>query len=428
MSRTGRPLPLFLAGLLLLALGGAWSSIETGAWAYLPRFIVLAGALLLGWALIHHAGELRLLLHQARSFSEPGPTTTMLLLAGVLFLLALLGGRMSTPRDLTAERLNSLSRATQSVLDALPGTVRLEGYFADPSAAWDLARRYFDIYARSSRRLETRLVDPERDPAQARAAGVTRSNVVLVSYGTAVAEVQDVNEEAITQGILRVLEGEPRRIAFLQGHGEPSLMAGGDEGLSAWGEALRDANAVGREMILMDADSIGAATAALVVVHPQHPLYPSEVALIRRYVEGGGRLGIWVEPGDSTGLEPFLEQIYLRYRAGTIRDQGRVTGGIGLGPWVVAMVGDPNHPITAGLGTFAVLPSVRPIEVLSPHPMDLTAAPILKTTGPADVFADPQNPAAPLARGITAAGAFAQWSTPVGAAWTRRGDRRGLPP
>ncbi|MFH1143987.1 MAG: hypothetical protein V1774_05535, partial [Candidatus Eisenbacteria bacterium] len=54
--------------------------------------------------------------------------------------------------------------------------------------------------------------------------------------------------------------------------------------------------------------------------------------------------------------------------------------------------------------------------------------PILKTTGPADVFADPQNPVAPLARGITAAGAFAQWNTPVGAAWTSRSDRRGLPP
>ena len=427
MTRPGRTLPLFLGALLLIGVGAAWMSIETGA--YVPYFVLLGGFLLLGWSLLNHAGELRLLLVQARAFSEPGPTTTMLLAAVVLFLAALLGGRLLTPLDLTAERLNSLSRASRAALAALPGQVRLEGFFADPSPEWDTARRYFDLYERTSPNVETELIDPERDPVRARAAGVERSQVIVASYGTSRADVRELSEEAITQGILRVVEGRPSRVAFLQGHGEPPLSSGGDEGVSAWAEALRDGNVEAHEIVLLESDEMPAGFDALVVVHPRHALYPRETDLIRRYVERGGRLGVWIEPGDSTGLEPFLERIYLRVDRGTIRDDGRVSAGFGLGPWVSALVGDPRHPITAGLGTFGVAPQARPVEVVSPHPADLTIAPVMKTTGAVQVFARPDDPgAAPSARGIVTVAAVAQWNVPVGADWKGGADARGLPP
>ena len=427
MARAGRPLPLFLAGLLLFVVGGAWASIDTGA--YLPRFVLLAGGLLLAGSLVRHAGELRLLLLQARSFSEPGPTTTLLLVAIVLGLSALLSARLLVPLDLTAERLNSLSSASRAALKALPGTVRLQGFYADPSPQWERARRYFELYARSSQRVETELTDPERDPAAARAAGVARSDVIVISLGGARTEVQELGEEAITQGILRVLEGRPSGVGFLQGHGEPAPGAGGDEGLSAWSEALRAENVEVRGVSLMEGDGMPEGIAALALVHPRHPLYPHEARIIQRYVETGGRLGLWLEPGDSTGLEPFLDRAYVRFATGTIRDEGRVTSGIGLGPWVVALVGDPHHPVTAGLGAFAVSPGARPVAIVSPHPADLTAAPILKTTGPVEVYADPgRTGAGPLQRGIMSVAAVAQWTVPVGAGWKSSPDLQGLPP
>jgi len=427
MTGPGRTLPLFLGGLLLLAVGAAWTSIEAGA--YLPRFILLSGFLLLAWSLVRHAAELRLLLVQARSFSEPGPTTTMLLLALVLVLAALLGGRLLVPLDLTAERLNSLSRASRTALAALPGTVRLEGFFANPSPEWDRAERFFALYEQTSRRVETELIDPERDPARARAAGAERSRVIVASSGESRAEVYELSEEAITQGILRVLEGRPRWVAFLQGHGEPPLASGGDEGLSAWAEALRGANVEPRELVLLESAGVPDEVEALVIVRPRHALYPHEVALIGRFIEHGGRLGIWIEPGDSTGLEPYLERIYLRVLDGTIRDEGRVSAGLGLGPWVTALVGDPRHPLTAGLGTFGVAPQARPLEVVSPHPADLTVVPVMKTTGAVEIFARPDEPGArPSLRGVATVVAVAQWPVAVGADWRAGADARGLPP
>ncbi|MBP7669044.1 MAG: Gldg family protein [Candidatus Eisenbacteria bacterium] len=427
MARAARTLPLFLAGLLLLVLGVAWSTIE--ARAYLPRFVLLAGALILLWALVRNARELRMLFVQARAFSEPGPVTTLLLLALLLFLGALLSARMLTPVDLTAERLNSLSRASRTALAALPGPVRVQGFFADPSPQWDRAMRYFDLYRRSSPLVEAELIDPERDPAAARAAKVASGDRVVVSLNDARAEITELTEEELTQAILRVIEGRPRRVRFLQGHGEPSIAAGGDEGLSGWAEAMRGANIEAREVLLVENEDVPEGTDALVVVHPRHALFPQEAEAIRRYVEAGGRIGIWCEPGDTSGLEELLARSYLRFEAGTIRDQGRVTAGLGMGPWVIALVGDPNHPVTAGLNAFVTAPNAGPVAVVQPHPMDLTVVPFLKTTGAVETFADPgRERDLPLARGIAVVGAVAQWTIPVGRDWSSTPDAHGLPP
>jgi hypothetical protein len=84
MARASRPLPLFLAALGLLLLGAAWSSVETSS--YLPRLTIAAGALLLVIFLIRQAREIGYFLVHARSHAEPGPTTTLLLMAVVLGL------------------------------------------------------------------------------------------------------------------------------------------------------------------------------------------------------------------------------------------------------------------------------------------------------------------------------------------------------
>ncbi|MCK4414523.1 MAG: GldG family protein [Candidatus Eisenbacteria sp.] len=427
MARPGQPVPLLMIGLLLLLLGGAWASVE--AESALPRFVLLAAVLLLALFAVRQAAEIRMLFVQARAFSEPGPTTTLLLAALVVFLGALLAARWVRPVDLTAERLNSLSRASRAVLEVVPGTLRLEGFYAQPSAQADRARRYLDLYARSSGRIETGFYDPDREPARAQAARISRTGLVVITHGEARTEVLDLSEEALTQGILRVIEGRPRRVGFLQGHGEPRPDSGGEEGITAWMQELAGANLRGVPFSLLETDSVAPGIDALVLFHPQHPLYPRETALLRDYLNDGGRLGIWIDPGDTTGLEEYLEFLHLRLLPGTIRDRGRVTAGLGFGPWVPALVGDPAHPITQGLGSFAVGSGVRPLQIVTPHPMDLTAAPILKTTGPVEVFIDPTRAGeGPLMRGVAVTGVILAWHVAVGEAWQRGPQADGLPP
>jgi hypothetical protein len=395
----------------------------------LPRFVLLAAVLLLALFAVRHAGEIRLLFVQARAFSEPGPTTTLLLGALVIFLAALLAARALPPVDLTAERLNSLSRASQAVIERLPGPVRLEGFYPHPSAQFERARRYLALYDRSSMRISTALHDPDREPARAQAAAISRPGVVVVTCGAARTEVYELSEEALSQALLRVSEGRSRTIGFLQGHGEPLLDSGGEEGITAWMQALAGENLRAVPFSLLENDSVPPGIDALVLFRPQYPLYLQEEGRLRRYLRGGGRLGVWVDPGDSTGLEAFLEFLHLRLLRGVIRDNGRVTAGLGFGPWVPALVGDRHHPVTRGMGTFAVGAGVRPLELVTPLPRDLTAVPILSSTGRVEIFADPaRTDAGPLGSGVALVGAALSWPGVVGEAWERTAGADGLPP
>ncbi|MBM3318862.1 MAG: GldG family protein [Candidatus Eisenbacteria bacterium] len=425
MAAGSRTLPIFLAGLLLLLLGALWTTVDTAG--YLPRFVLVAGVVLLALFLIRNAGEIRFLLLQARERAEPGPTATLLLLALVLALGGLLAGRLLAPVDLTAERLNSLSGGSRRTLAALDGPLRIEAYYADPSPEWTYAGRLLSLYARGSRHVRTSLHDPDREPARAREAGVGRTGTIVVTRGEARLQVYELSEEAITQGILAVLEGRPRFVGLVQGHGEPTLAAGGDQGLTGWMQALQAVNVSAREVRLLDADEVPEDLDALLVVRPRSPLFESELGILRRYLERGGRIGFWLEPADSTGLEGFLGFYYLGVLPGMIRDTGRATAGLGLGVWSPALVGDPRHPVTAGLTNFVAASGAGGLEIESPHPMDLIAEPFLRSAGPVEVFAEAQAAGrAPLRRGVETVGAALEWSAAPEASGEE--DAGGLPP
>lgn len=427
MRRPGRSLPLLPVGLFLLLLGAAWASIETVS--FLPRFIALAGLLLVLLSLVQRASEIRFLLLQARTHAEPGPTTTLLLAGVVLVLGALLAGRLLPAADLTRERLHSLSAGSRATLAVARGTLRLDGFFVEPSGEWDLAQRYLELYRRSSPEIRISLRDPDRDPAAAAEAGVTRPGVIVISHGSARTQVTSLDETSITQGILRVLEGRPRRVGLLQGHGEPDPSGGGEGGVSAWLGALREANVEATPISLLEHADVPTGLDAVLLVHPRHPLYPEEASALRRYLQGGGRIGLWVEPEDSTGIEDFLGFYYVRLLPGVIRDPGRVSARLGLGPWAVALVGDPAHPISSSLGTFAVGTSARGIEIESPHPIDLNAAPLLRTAGSVEVFQDAGAAGGPpLRRGAQTVGAVLEWQAAAGEDWRAVPDASGLPP
>jgi hypothetical protein len=428
VTRASRPLPLLLAGLLLLLLGAAWTSVATQS--YLARLTMAAGALLLVLFVVRHAAEIRFILLQAHTRAEPGPTTSLLLVALVLLLGALLAGNRLVALDLTRDRINSLSAATRTALGTLQDPLRMDGYFVQPSPEWDLATQLLGLYAASSPKVEVGVFDPDRDPARARRQGVAQPGVVVLTYREATAHVTELGEEPLTQGILRVLEGHPRTVGFIQGHGEAGPNDGGEGGLTAWVQALGEANLVARAVNLLEEGRVPPDVSALLLVHPHQPLHPAETAILRDYLATGGGLGLWVEPGDSTGLEQQLALHFVRLPPGTIHDEGPITERLGLGAWAPAMAVNPSHPIGAEMvGSFAAGPGVRPVEIVTPHAMELDIEPLLRTAVTAEILPGvEQTGAPPLASGTQTAGVVLEWEAAAGEGWSAKPDSLGLPP
>jgi hypothetical protein len=107
-----------------------------------------------------------------------------------------------------------------------------------------------------------------------------------------------------------------------------------------------------------------------------------------------------------------------------------VTARLGLGAWTPALAVNPTHEIGAGLsGGFAAGPQARPVEIVSPHAMDLTIEPLLRTAPTAEVRPGPGLEGPPLQpAGPQTAGIVASWELPVGEVWRAQGDSAGLPP
>jgi|GEM_PF-2299598 len=428
MARQSKPLPLFLVGILLLMLGVIWGSVE--GQGYLPRLTAAGGVLLLLVFLVRNASEIRFLLLQTHSHSEPGPTITLMLIALVLALGAFVAEREFSFIDLTDKKLNSLAEPTRKTLEALEEPIQLEAFYINPSAEWNLAERYLEIYGRSSTLIRSSLVDPDRSPGQARAAGITRSGVIVISFQEARTEVWELTEEAITQGILRVLEGRPRRIGLLQGHGEVGRDIGGDQGLTALVNVLASENIEVHEINVLSHREHLDLVDALYIVHPKTPLYPSEVGIVTEFLEEGHGLGLWLEPGDSTGLEDYLDLHAVSFLPGVIRDQGPVTERIGLGEWSPALATNPYIPIGLELsGVFIASPHIQAIEINNLHSIDLDVHPLLMTTPTAErVSGTEGEDVSVLSKGSMKAGAVLEWEIAVTGDWDPAGDVRGLPP
>jgi ABC-type uncharacterized transport system len=428
MNTKRQPLPLFLIGLLLIMLGVIWGSVE--GQGYLPRLALVTGVLLLLVFLVRHGAEIKFLFLQTRSHSEPGPTITLLLLALLITLGGFVADRQLQYIDLTEKKINSLSPATRQTLSALRADVSIDGFYIENSSQWNLARRFLDIYKRSSVKIATSLSDPDRVPAKAGEAGVTRSGVMVISSIQARTEVWDLTEDAITQGILRVLEGRPRRIGLVQGHGEPGRDTGGEQGLTGLVQTLAKENIEVLDINLLSNPQLLPALDALMIVHPQTTLYQTEVNTVIDFLEEGKGVGLWLEPGDSTGLEDYLGMHAVTLPAGIIRDYGPVTDRIGQGPWAPALATNPFLPIGLKLkGVFISAPYVRTVEIAKSPPMFLDIHPLLMTTQSAELVPDNQNPdEEAIYTGAMKAGAVLEWEVAVQHAWDPEGDDQGLPP
>ena len=126
MNGGGRLLPLFLVGMFLTALAGALGSLA-GSNAYLPRLLFLGAVLCFVAFLYRGRKEILFLFVRARRVAEPGPATTWILAAAVLFAGSAVFERLSVRLDVTRRNLNSLSAASQQVLSVGEGSIDLIG-------------------------------------------------------------------------------------------------------------------------------------------------------------------------------------------------------------------------------------------------------------------------------------------------------------
>lgn len=244
---------------------------------------------------------------------------------GVALLLGAnwLGSRHWARGDWTKTRLYSLSATTRKLVGGLTKPVKITVFMDRDSRLWTPVSELLARYRALSPKIEVEYLDPKRNPARAEALvrefGIRQSTVVfrsgdrkkyveedkLADYdfagaqmGRAAPEIKAFKgEEAFTSAILAVTEARTPHVYFSAGHGEGGLDSGErGRGFTDAKQLLERDNLVVAKWDSLGKGAVPTDADAIIVAGPRTAFLEPEAGALERYLAGGGRLLLMLDP------------------------------------------------------------------------------------------------------------------------------------
>ncbi len=381
-----------LAGLLslvLLGFGIIGLVLVSGGFARLFAFVnLIAGAFaLISW-LVASWGTLG-----ARAGSRQTRYGANAVIYSIAFLLLLIAvNYLATVHnrtfDLTEQKVFSLSPQSISAVKDLKKPLKLYAFVEGGHSV--VAEALYKEYQYASPMVSYELVDPNKHPELAERFKVTTMNTTHLQYGGDAGDgtnVADLNEGALTNGILKLTTSGAKTVCFTAGEGEGDLdEAQQPDGLNEFQKGLEGENYTVKKVNLVTEASVPADCTLLVVAGPTRPLVPHVIDAINGFLDNGGRMLATLRPirpdksVDETALVKMLGDWGVKAGNNIVVDQVvRLFAGpaLGLNPTVNTY---GPHPITIGFTKQTVFPMVRTVDPVDPPVPGLDAVGIAKTS------------------------------------------------
>ncbi len=341
----------------------------------------------------------------------------VVLVAALVLMANYLGWKYHHRFDWTSEQLYSLSEKTGNVLAALDRDVEVVVFLPPTDEAYEPTVELLARYEAASRHLSVRTLDPGRELLEAQRLaeeyGLESAAVVfddgedrrvvssadLTEYDFSAMQMGGQPEVAafrgeprFTQALLDLVEGERPRVLFTTGHGEISLDDRSQNGLGEAQRILGDDNFELEEWASLGAAVVPAGTDLIVVAGPTSTFLPPELELFTRYLEGGGRMLLLLDPPlgaggaaateiGSTGLEEWLLGYGVDVGRNVVVDPANPLPFYGAETLYVTRY-PADHPVTRSVRQAAVpvLVSLARSVGTEDVPEDLTASVLLETS------------------------------------------------
>lgn len=245
------------------------------------------------------------------------------LAAALLFGVNYVSSRHYVRGDWTKTRIYSLSETTKKIVRGLTQPVRITVFMTRGSRLYASINELVNRYRALSGKLEVEFVDPELQVARAevlvREFGF-RKNTVLFRCGEKKKYVEEdklvdydyagmnpmggqpeikafKGEEAFTSAIREVTENRVTRIYFSSGHGEPALDSQDrHNGFALAKEFLERENFTVASWDSLGKGSVPPDANVIVVAGPKTGFLEPEAAALEKYLAGGGRALVMLDP------------------------------------------------------------------------------------------------------------------------------------
>lgn len=283
--------------------------------------------------------------------------------------------------DLTRNRIHTLAPDTLQTLGRLDRDVKAMAFYLRSEPEYAATEDLFRRYAAQSRRFAWEMVDPYAHPELVKKYAITeRSNRIVLLAGARDARVRAPDEEALTNGLVQLVGSGVRKVYFLTGHGEPAPAAEGEAGYAVAAQGLRDDGYEVGTLSLLEKPEVPADAAVVLAAGERKPLLEPEVKALRAWLDRGGKLGVYLEPGVDAGLDGLLAEYGIEAGDDLVVDPSEVSQVFGGSASTPMVVPTGSHPATKGMERVALaFPTTRSLVALTkaavaPTPLVLTAA------------------------------------------------------
>ena len=295
--------------------------------------------------------------------------TSILVVLGILVAINYIGAKQNKRWDLTANKQFSLADQTRNVLSKLDSPLQVLVFAKDVDFP-----RYQDKlkeYEYSSKKISTEYIDPEKKPAVARQNQIQQFGTIVFNYKGRTERVTTDTEQDITNGIIKVVTGQQKKVYFSQGHGERDNVSAEPGGYNTIAAALGAENYGVEKLVIAQAGSVPADASVVIVAGPRTDFFPAEIEALKKYLEKGGKLLLELDPPDKPESPPLTNLIALAHDWGfdvgndivvDVSGMGRL---IGTDASVPVAANYPSHAITQRFNLLSAYPLARSVVPVS---------------------------------------------------------------
>jgi ABC-type uncharacterized transport system involved in gliding motility auxiliary subunit len=294
-----------------------------------------------------------------------------LMLVSILGGLAALTHHFTWQADITGNASNTLSETSQKIIATLPDKLQITAYIKKDIGLRRQIEQLIDRYRVYKADINLEFIDPESIPEKTRELNIGAEGGIMVEYKGRIERLVLIDESALTNALLQLVNANERWVSFLSGHGERAATGVANFDLGILGKTLDQHKIKAQALNLATVPAVPDNSSLLVISSPPVALMKGELMLIKQYLDKGGNLLLLADP-NNTQLTPLLDYLGIRVLPGMLVSEQSKMYGVDAPSFVLASE-YAKHPITKGFQTITVYPTVAALEVEPTSPFETTA-------------------------------------------------------
>ena len=257
--------------------------------------------------------------------------------------------------DWTHDKLNSISEQTLQVLKSLDSDLEVKFFYGravqDIERAKEQFRSTIRLYEDKSKFVKTEFISSVERPDVAEEFKVDSGDtVVFLRYKGAKQRVEKIDEEGITNVILKLQKPNVKTVYMTIGHGERDVASKEPTGLTDFKQALEDNQYAVKTLKLFEEGKVPEDAAVVFVIGPTQVFLENELQALREYAKNGGKLFIAMDPGQKHNLAHLTKTFGVEFSNTYIVDPAGVMNTNALGA-ALGVEYSKNSELTKGFNS-----------------------------------------------------------------------------